>query len=239
MIEERIPFLSCFFPAFNEQENVGPLLEEALHTLPAFAERFELIVVDDGSTDRTAQIVSTYAEAHPEVRLEQHPGNLGYGLALRTGLRAARGDAVFFTDADRQFRLADLERLLGPFRRSPVVVGYRLKRNDPWHRLVVAWVYHHVLRAVFGLRMHDVDCAFKLFRREVLDAVLPQLESRSAFISPELLIRAEQAGHGIVEVGVPHHPRTAGRPKGATPTVIARTIREIVRMRRRLRARRA
>ncbi len=202
--------------------------------MPRFAERFEIVVVDDGSTDRTAEIVRTYADAHRDVRLEQHPHNLGYGLALRTGLRSARGDAVFFTDADRQFRVADLSRLLERFDEADVVVGYRLKRNDPWHRLVVAWVYHKVLRAVFGLRMRDVDCAFKLIRRNVLDDVLDDLESRAAFISPELLIRAGLAGYRVVQVGIPHHPRPAGRPKGATPKVIARTIREIVRMRRKL-----
>lgn len=200
-----------------------------------FAERFELIVVDDGSFDATAAVVRRYAEAHPDVvRLVSHERNLGYGHALRTGLREARGEAVFFTDADRQFRLADLGRLVERLGEADVVAGYRIKRNDPWHRLVVARVYHLVLRVVFGLHLRDVDCAFKLFRRAVLDDVLGDLESRSAFISPELLIRSRKAGYRIVEVGIPHHPRTAGRPKGATPKVIARTIREIWSMRRRL-----
>jgi glycosyltransferase involved in cell wall biosynthesis len=160
--------------------------------------------------------------------------NRGYGEALRSGLAAARGDAVFFTDADRQFRIDDLERLLEHYGASPFVVGYRLKRNDPWHRLFVARVYHAALKAVFGLRLRDVDCAFKLFGREALDRIQSDLASRSAFISPELLIRAQMAGVAITEVGVPHYPRAAGRPKGATPKVIARTIKEIFVMRRRL-----
>jgi glycosyltransferase involved in cell wall biosynthesis len=231
---QRPAFLSCFFPAFNEAENIGPLLDEALATVGKFADRFELIVVDDGSTDATAAVVRTYAQQHPEVRLEAHPRNLGYGHALRTGLRAARGEAVFFTDADRQFRLEDLGRLLERFGEAEIVVGFRIKRVDPWHRLVVAWVYHHVLRALFGLHAHDVDCAFKIFRRDVLDAVAADLGSRSAFISPELLIRAGRAGFRVVEVGVPHYPRLAGRPKGATPKVIYRTLVEIVRFRRTL-----
>ena len=233
----RIRLLSCFFPAFNEEENIAAVLDEALATLPRFADDFEVIVVDDGSSDRTAEVVTTYAEGRAgreRVRLVSHEVNRGYGEALRSGLAAARGDAVFFTDADRQFHLDDLERLLARYGASPFVVGYRLKRNDPWHRLVVARVYHAALKAVFGLRLRDVDCAFKLFSRDVLDRIRPDLESRSAFISPELLIRAQMAGVQVTEVGVPHYPRAAGRPKGATPKVIARTIAEIFVMRRRL-----
>ena len=110
-----------------------------------------------------------------------------------------------------------------------MVLGYRIKRADPWHRLVVAKVYHRVLTSVFGLHLRDVDCAMKLYKREVVDAILPHLESRSAFISPELAIRAQHAGFTrIKEVGVTHHPRIAGKPKGATPKVIARTLGEIV-----------
>lgn len=230
----RIRFLSCFFPAFNEEENIAAVLDEALATLPRFADDFEVIVVDDGSSDRTAEVVRDYAGNREKVRLVSHDENRGYGEALRSGLAAARGDAVFFTDADRQFRIEDLERLLEHYERSPFVVGYRLKRNDPWHRLFVARVYHAALKAVFGLRLRDVDCAFKLFSRSTLDAIQPDLVSRSAFISPELLIRAQTAGVAITEVGVPHYPRAAGRPKGATPKVIARTIKEIFVMRRRL-----
>lgn len=230
----RIGLLSCFFPAFNEEENIAAVLDEALATLPRFADDFEVIVVDDGSSDRTAEVVTAYAAGRERVRLVSHEVNRGYGEALRSGLAAATGDAVFFTDADRQFRLEDLERLLGHYDESSFVVGYREKRNDPWHRLVVARVYHAVLKAVFGLRLRDVDCAFKLFSRDVLDRIRPDLVSRSAFISPELLIRAQTTGVRITEVGVPHYPRAAGRPKGATPKVIARTIKEIVVMRRRL-----
>jgi glycosyltransferase involved in cell wall biosynthesis len=240
----RIRFLSCFFPAFNEEENIEAVLDEALATLPRFSDDFEVIVVNDGSSDRTAEVVTAYAAGRERVRLVSHEENRGYGEALRSGLAASHGDAVFFTDADRQFRISDLERLLEhydagsevPPRRplSPFVVGYRQKRNDPWHRLFVARVYHAALKAVFGLRLRDVDCAFKLFSREALDLVRDDLESRSAFISPELLIRARTAGVAITEVGVPHYPRAAGRPKGATPKVIARTIKEIFVVRRRL-----
>lgn len=230
----RVRSLSCFFPAFNEEENIAAVLDEALTILPRFAEEFEVIVVDDGSSDRTGDVVAEYARGDERVRLVTHEVNRGYGEALRSGLNAARGDAVFFTDADRQFHLDDIARLLEVYEKAPFVVGYRLKRNDPKHRLFVARVYHAALKAVFGLRVRDVDCAFKLLDRTALDPIKPDLESRSAFISPELLIRAQMTGVAIQEVGVPHYPRAAGRPKGATPKVIARTIKEIVVMRRRL-----
>ncbi len=230
----RIQFLSCFFPAFNEEENIAAVLEEALATLPRFAETFEVIVVDDGSSDGTAGVVAAFESERDEVRLVSHEVNKGYGEALRSGLNAARGDAVFFTDADRQFRLEDIARLLEHYDESPIVVGYRLKRSDPRHRLFVARVYHAALKAVFGLRVRDVDCAFKLLDRAALEQIRPALVSRSAFISPELLIRAQTAGVTVTEVGIPHYPRAAGRPKGATPKVIARTIKEIFVMRARL-----
>jgi glycosyltransferase involved in cell wall biosynthesis len=226
--------LSCVFPAFNEEQNIGPLLDEALSTLGRFAPTFEVIVVDDGSSDRTGDIVREYGERHPEVRLVAHPTNLGYGHAVRSGLSSVQGDAAVFIDGDRQFRIADAEALLAKLNGAQVVIGRRIKRADPWHRLLIAKVYHRVLHASFGVLVHDVDCGFKLFHREVLDKIVPQLESRSAFISPELVIRAKIAGFTVGEADVPHYARVAGRPKGATPKVIARTLGEIWRLRRSL-----
>ena len=234
---ERLKSLSCFFPAFNEEANLPRLLDEVVATVPRFAEQWEAVVVDDGSTDRTAAIVSEFSTRHPEVRLVSHETNRGYGEALRTGFRSCTGEAIFFTDADLQFRLEDLERVVPAFVDADVVLGYRIKRRDPWHRLVVAAVYHFVLRVLFRLDVHDVDCAFKLFRRPVVDAFVGDLRSRSAFISPELVIRSRLAGFRLVEVGVPHYPRVAGAAGGASVKVILRTIREISALRRDLRAR--
>ena len=226
--------LGIFFPAFNEAENIGPLLDEAIRDLSALTENFEIVVVDDGSRDRTADIVREYSARHPQVRLVSHPTNLGYGHALRTGLSATRGDAVALVDGDRQFRIADLRPLLDLLDDVDVVAGYRIVRADPRSRLLIARIYKIVLRALFGLRVRDPDCGFKVVSRAVVDTVAPQLVSGSAFISPEILIRSQLAGFRMKEVGVPHHPRVAGTPKGATPKVIARTLGEIARLRRSL-----
>jgi len=233
---ERLPSLSCFFPAYNEEPNIARLLDEVVATLPQFADHWEAVIVDDGSTDRTASIVREYTALHPEIRLVQHKNNLGYGHALQTGLKESTGQAVFFTDADLQFHLSDIGELLPAFEDADVVIGYRIKRRDPWHRLVVAGVYHMVLRTMFDLHVRDIDCAFKLFDRQVVDALVGELESRSAFISPELVIRAQIAGFRITEVGVTHYPRTAGKSGGASLKVISRTIQEMRRLRADLKA---
>jgi glycosyltransferase involved in cell wall biosynthesis len=207
------------------------LLDEVVATIPPLAQRWEAIVVDDGSSDATPAIVRAFAAQHPQVRVVSHPQNLGYGAALRTGFRESQGDAVFFCDADRQFRLAEIDRLIAAFADADMAIGYRIKRRDPWHRIVVARVYHLALRGMFGLHVRDVDCAFKLIDRRMLDDFATELSSRSAFISPELIIRATRGGFRLAEVGVDHYPRTAGKPKGASPKVILRTISEMARLR--------
>jgi glycosyltransferase involved in cell wall biosynthesis len=224
----RVPALSYFFPAHNEAENLEALVEEALEALPALAERFEVIAVNDGSRDATGEIADRLAAAHPGVvRGVHHPTNLGYGAALRSGFRAARHPLVCFTDGDRQFRVADLgrltTRLAGPDA-PDVVAGYRIRRADPPIRILYARLYKLANRVWFGLRVRDVDCACKLFRREALAGI--RVESGGAFFSAELLIKLRASGREIVEVGVPHHPRTAGSPTGAKPSVIWRAVKD-------------
>jgi glycosyltransferase involved in cell wall biosynthesis len=233
---ERVARLSYFFPAHNEEANVRELVAEALESLPLLAEAFEIIVVDDGSRDATGAIADELVAANPDVvRAVHHPTNLGYGAALLSGFRAARHELVAFTDGDRQFRVADLGRLtarLAEADHPDVVVGYRIKRADPLIRTIYAKIYRLANRVWFGLSVRDVDCACKLFRREALTGIA--VESGGAFLSAELLIKLRAAGRSVVEVGVPHHPRTAGSPTGAKPSVIFRAVRDFWTLRLRM-----
>lgn len=231
----RIPALTFFFPAYNEEQNLEAVVAEALETLPRFADVFEVVIVDDGSRDRTPELADALAAGDSRVRVVHHRPNRGYGGALRSGLEAAHMPYVFFTDGDRQFRVADLHLLISRIDDADVVVGYRIRRSDPARRLVIAWIYKQVLRVVFGSGFRDIDCAYKLFRKDVFQRVpLSRVRSNGAFFSAELLLTLRAAGLRIVQVGVPHHPRLAGVAAGAAPRVVARTLRDLVRLRARL-----
>jgi glycosyltransferase involved in cell wall biosynthesis len=235
-VTERLATLSYFFPAHNEEANLDGLVEEALATLPTLADTFEIVIVDDGSRDATGRMADALAAAHPGVvRAVHHPTNLGYGAALRSGFRAARHDHVAFTDGDRQFRVADVGRLIDRMAaddQPDVVVGFRITRADPLVRTLYARAYRLANRIFFGLKVRDVDCACKLFRRPALDGLA--VESGGAFFSAELLIKLQAAGRSVAEVGVPHHPRTAGAATGAKPSVVFRAVRDFWRLRLRM-----
>ena len=230
----RLPALSYFFPAHNEAANLAGLVEEALATLPSLADEFEIVIVDDGSKDATPALADELAAAHPQVRAVHHPVNQGYGAALRTGFAAARFDHLAFTDGDRQFKVADLGRLIERLQAgtADAVVGYRIQRADPLVRTVYAKLYRLANRIFFGLRIRDVDCACKLFKRSALEGM--SVESDGAFFSAELLIKLRARGRRIDEVGVPHYPRTAGSPTGAKPQVVFRAVRDFWALRLRL-----
>ena len=230
----RVPALSYFFPAHNEEANLRGLVEEALATLPSLAETFEVVIVDDGSRDATPRIADELAAADFRVRAVHHPRNLGYGAALRTGFGAARHELIAFTDGDRQFRVADIGRLTARYAEggADAVVGFRIKRADPLIRTLYAKAYRLANRIFFGLRVTDVDCACKLLRRDALRGI--NVESGGAFFSAELLIKLRASGRSVVEVGVPHYPRTAGSPTGARPQVVFRAMRDFWLLRLRL-----
>lgn len=226
---DKFPSLSIFFPAYNEERNIGRTIEKAIPVAEALTENqnYEIIVINDGSRDGTAAEVNEITSHNPHVHLINHPQNMGYGAALMSGFLNSSKDWVFFTDGDGQFDIRELEQFLPLTQSTPVIVGYRLKRNDHFLRLINAKGWSLLNRIAFQLDVIDIDCAFKLFRRDVLSTILPQLNSRGAMISAELLIRLNRAGHQINEVGVNHYPRTAGSPTGAKPTVILRAFKEL------------
>jgi glycosyltransferase involved in cell wall biosynthesis len=221
-------------PAYDEEANVASAVAAARSAAERFADDWEVVIVDDGSRDATADRVREAAGGDPRVRLLQHPRNRGYGAAVRTGLKAATKPFVFFTDSDLQFDLAEIRLLVDRAGECAVVIGYRKNRQDPWVRKLNAWAWGRLQWALFGLRVRDVDCAFKLFRRDVV-ADMP-MKSDGAFLSTEILLRAEAAGHRVCEVGVTHHPRRAGAPTGAKLAVIRKAFEELWQLRRELRA---
>jgi glycosyltransferase involved in cell wall biosynthesis len=227
------PRLTFFFPAFNEEENVAETVRRALEEIgPLVDGSIEVLVVDDGSTDRTPELADALAADDARVRVH-HQENRGYGGALRAGFEHARGELIGFSDGDLQFDLREFSRLLDRLadasRAVDAVIGWRMKRRDPPHRIFIAKTYNAIVSVLFGLRVRDIDCAMKLFRREVFDGL--RLETDSPFLSAELLIKLRARGERMAQVGVTHYPRAAGTNTGASFRKILRTFRDIGRLR--------
>jgi glycosyltransferase involved in cell wall biosynthesis len=220
--------LSVIFPAFNEEANIRHTVESARQILPKLAETWEIITVNDGSRDGTTPICDELAEQYPEVRAIHHISNRGYGAALKSGILAARYDYIFFTDSDGQFDLEELENLIEWAGHYEIVTGYRAKRQDPPHRLINAWGWRMLVRMILGVKVRDIDCAFKIFQRSVFDRI--QIRSVGAMVNTEILAQAKSFGMRIHEVKVSHYPRRHGKPSGANLRVIAKAFRELFRL---------
>jgi glycosyltransferase involved in cell wall biosynthesis len=232
-VTERLAGLSFFFPARNEELNVAPMVARALEILPHYADRVEVTVVDDGSTDDTGKLADALARTDPRVKVIHHLPGRGYGGAVRAGLASATQPFIFFTDGDQQFDVADFGTLVGALEPGvDAVLGYRLTLEYGWWHVLVSRTYNRAIRLLFAGGWRDVDCAFKLFRGDVFRRVpLASVRSNGAFFSPELLITLR--AHGIVtrEVGIAHHPRMHHEPKGTPPKVILKAIRDLVLLR--------
>jgi glycosyltransferase involved in cell wall biosynthesis len=230
----RLRGLSLILPCHDEADNVERAIDEATAAGELIADAHEVIVVDDGSADSTRALAQARAAADPRVRVLAHDVNRGYGAAVRTGLAAARLEWIFLTDADLQFDLTELTRFAPLAPSSDIVAGYRVHRADPPHRALNAAAWNMLVRRVFDVPLRDVDCAFKLMRRELVQA-LP-LTAEGAMVSTELVARAHGAGARITELGVGHRPRAAGRSSGASPRVVMRAFRELRAVRAELRS---
>jgi dolichol-phosphate mannosyltransferase len=216
------PRLSLVIPAYNEAAAIRQAVAEADAALAELTSEYEILIVDDGSGDGTAEAVAEEIAHRPRVLVLRHPVNRGYGAALRTGFAAARYERVAFTDADCQFHLADLGALLDLAQRHPIAVGYRIDRRDPARRRFLSWGYNTLVRCLLGTRVRDCDCALKVFHKDVLASLLP--ETTGFFVNTEMLTKARQLGYGVAEAGVRHRPRCQGSSKvslGDVPRTLA------------------
>ncbi len=224
-----MPSLAVCLPAWNEAENIALMIDEVREKVGPLVDDLEIVVVSDGSTDATPDIVRAISAEDPRVRLVEHETNLGYGAAVRDAIWASTKDLVFSTDADRQFDVSELARFLPRLDTADLVIGYRYARSDPWYRRLFGHGWSWLVNLLFGYTARDVDCAFKLFKHEVVDAI--EIVSGGAMFSAEFLVRAKMAGFRIEEEPVSHYPRVAGSQSGARLDVILRAFRELIKLR--------
>ncbi len=202
--------LSIFFPAYNDSGTIASLVITALRSARKLTPDHEVIVVNDGSADNTAEILDELARTYPEVRIVHHERNRGYGGALRSGFAAATRELVFYTDGDAQYDPAEMEVLWRAFDEGvDLVNGYKISRSDPMHRIVIGRIYHHTVKILFGLKVRDVDCDFRMMRRSIFDKV--HLEKNSGVICLEMMKKITDAGFHIAEVPVHHYHRAYGK----------------------------
>jgi len=229
---KRLPELSVFFPAYNEKHNIKHALESAYKVIPEYAEKFEVIIVDDGSTDGTSQLADELKKEYKNLKVVHHDKNYGYGKALRTGFENSSYQYVFFSDSDRQFDLNEIRKLVPLMDEADIAAGIRVNRKDPFYRRLNAKAYNILVKILFGLNVRDIDCAFKLIKKKVLNDV--KLKSESQFVSAEFLIKASKKGYRIKQVGVTHLPRTYGKPTGNSIKAIVNSFKELFKLRQQL-----
>jgi len=225
----RKPGLSVFFPAYNDSGTIASLVISALRTARTLTSDYEVIVVNDGSADATADILNELARTYPEVRVVHHPQNRGYGGALRSGFAAATRDLVFYTDGDAQYDPAEMTVLWQALVDGvDLVNGYKISRSDPLHRIVIGRIYHHTVKLLFGLKVRDVDCDFRMMRRAIFERV--QLEKNSGVICLEMMKKIQDAGFNIAEVPVHHYHRAHGRSQFFNFRRLARTAADVMKL---------
>jgi glycosyltransferase involved in cell wall biosynthesis len=206
---ERIS-LTAFFPAYNDQHTIGDIVRTAANEIRKVTDDFEILIIDDGSKDQTGAVADQLAGELPFVRAIHHPRNLGYGAALITGFENARKDLIFYTDGDGQYDVREIHNLLSQLKPNiDLVNGYKVKRSDAWYRILIGGTYRRAMRFAFALSISDVDCDFRLIRRQVFDVI--RLQSTSGVICVEMARKFDEAGFSMVEVPVSHYPRLHGR----------------------------
>lgn len=224
--DEIKPNISFFFPAFNDAGTVEALTVSAIKVLKEVAEKYEIIIVNDGSFDDTGDVADNVSKKYDHVVVKHHLYNIGYGAALKTGFLTCKYELIFYTDGDMQYDPSELKKLLPFLKEADIVTGYKIKRADPWTRVLSAWFYNLIVRIFLGVRVKDVDTAFKLIRKEVLDSV--NVSMNGGFICAELFARAVNKGFKIKQVPVNHFPRTYGTSSSFNVFFILRSIIELM-----------
>lgn len=218
----RRPSLSVFFPAYNDEGSIAEMVNKALALLPRFADDYEVIVVNDGSRDNTAAILDELARQQPRVRIIHHPRNRGYGGALRTGFASATKDLVFYTDGDGQYDVSELERLMPLMTDGvDVVNGYKIKRSDSKRRVLLGGIYKRLARMLFRLPIRDVDCDFRLMRRQAIQGI--DLVSTSGVVCTEMVYKLQRTGCRFTETPVNHYSRLHGQSQFFTLRRVGKT----------------
>jgi len=217
--------LSVFFPCYNEQDNIERVVKSTLDVLTALKIDYEVIIVNDGSKDKTGETADKLAEKYEHVKVVHHSVNRGYGAALQSGFRAATKEYVFYTDGDGQFDIKELPMFFKYTADYDIVTGYRIKRQDNLIRKLNAFCWTTMVNLLFGMKIKDMDCAFKLYKRRIFDDI--KMASSGALINTEIFARAKNKGYKIFQIGVHHYPRTAGTQTGAKLSVILRAFKEL------------
>lgn len=225
----KLTSLSIFFPALNEEGNIASVIKDALIVAPRIANKFEIIIIDDGSKDKTSLVVKQIADKEKRIRLIQHPSNLGYGAALRTGFYNSHFDYIVYMDGDGQFSFSEIKKLLKFSEQADLVVGFRLKRADPYLRIIKGELWTLLCNLLLNVKVKDIDCGFKLIRREVIKKI-PRLESNGATISAELLAKAQKKGFKIKSVGLMHRRRRFGKATGGNALHIFRAFYDLIKI---------
>lgn len=232
---EKLKELSVFLPIYNEVKNIRQTFEKTFAVLPTIAEKYELILVNDGSSDNTGEVLKDLSAGRPEVRIITHPKNRGYGAALKTGFYNSSFEWIAFTDSDGQFNFSEIVNFVNIQRKTDadLVVGYYLRRAVPFYRKLNSYLWQALVFLLFGLSVRDIDCGFKLIRKKVIETISPLESERGAFISTEFLVKAKKAGFKTVEIGVHHYPASRVGT-GANLNVILKSFSDLFKLWRRL-----
>lgn len=233
MMTNRDISLSVFFPAYYDEKNIGKVVHKAIKVLEELQLKdYEITIIEDASPDKCGEVADELARQYPKVKVIHHEKNRGYGATIYEGFTTAKLDYVFYTDGDNQFDLEELKKFVALVPYSDLVVGYRKKKQYSTYRKITSFVYNLVLRWAFDIDYIDVDCAFKIIKRDLFDKIT--INTKDAFIDAEILIQAKRLGYTSTEIGVKHLPRVDGVSTAARPSIIFRTIKEIYQYKKKL-----